>query len=177
MKTEYEFTVPGVPQPKGSAKAFLPFHLTRALMKAVNENWRPGIIVAMIKKLQPIVMSTNSKVKAWEKTVGDYVALDFEGPLWTGPVELSLHFYLPRPKCGAKRIWHVKRPDLDKLVRAVADALTGVVYEDDNQVVRGWRQKEYELAGSTAPGVVIRVVRLENEEREMDFKKEEIKNA
>jgi Holliday junction resolvase RusA-like endonuclease len=35
-----------------------------------------------------------------------------------------------------KRHGYPKRPDLDKLVRAVLDSLTGVCYEDDSQVIR-----------------------------------------
>jgi len=171
MQSELKFTAYGIPQPKGSAKAFLPFHATKAVVKAVLENWRPGIIVGMIKKLRPIVMSDNPKVKAWQKIIAQYASLDFQGPPWEGPVRLDIKFYLPRPKAAANRCWHLTRPDLDKLVRAVTDGLTGIVYEDDKQVVWGHRSKEYEERGGPGPRAVIRVARLETQQMDMDFKR------
>jgi len=65
------------------------------------------------------------------------------------PVTLTARFYLPRPARldaltgrGASRhyaymacpIWHGAKPDLDNLLKAVEDALTGVVWHDDAQV-------------------------------------------
>lgn len=47
----------------------------------------------------------------------------------TGPVSVFMLFYL-----GEKRDSH-GRPDLDNLVKAVKDAMTGVVYRDDSQIV------------------------------------------
>jgi len=65
-----------------------------------------------------------------------------------GPVALDLLFVFSRPKShhqASKRDrpvkhnaprFHVSRPDLDKLIRAINDALTGVIYRDDSQVAR-----------------------------------------
>jgi crossover junction endodeoxyribonuclease RusA len=46
------------------------------------------------------------------------------------PVWLRLLYYFP----GADAQPHIGKPDLDKLQRAVFDALTGVLYDDDSQV-------------------------------------------
>lgn len=54
--------------------------------------------------------------------------------LFTGPVDISIAFAMPRPK-SARRDFPSVKPDLDKLIRAVGDALTGVVYKDDALVV------------------------------------------
>jgi len=53
------------------------------------------------------------------------------------PVVVDILFHLPRPKSAPKRVtWPVKRPDLDKLVRAVLDGLVaGGALADDSQVV------------------------------------------
>lgn len=56
-----------------------------------------------------------------------------------GPIGLSAVFIHKRPKTGpnSKRktaTYKVTSPDLDKLIRALLDALTGVVYVDDCQV-------------------------------------------
>jgi Holliday junction resolvase RusA-like endonuclease len=73
-------------------------------------------------------------------------------PPLTGPVLLAVHFGLlrPRSQVGARGQlrrraprFPATRPDLDKLIRAIGDALTGVVWHDDGQVVavvaaKGW---------------------------------------
>lgn len=52
------------------------------------------------------------------------------------PVMVDVLFIMPRPSSApkAKTPPAVKRPDGDKLGRAVLDALTGVCFEDDSQV-------------------------------------------
>lgn len=47
------------------------------------------------------------------------------------PVRLTMAFFVLQAK-RSKKI--TLRPDLDKLVRSVLDALTGIVYKDDSQV-------------------------------------------
>lgn len=89
---------------------------------------------------------------------------------WTvvdGPVELEVIFYLDRPSSISKtaRPYPVVPPDLDKLVRAVGDALTGVIYRDDSQIIRLLAWKQY--ADTREPGAFIRVAelsRFDNEE-------------
>jgi crossover junction endodeoxyribonuclease RusA len=57
-------------------------------------------------------------------------------------VDMDLLFIFNKPKT-VKRNEPFVRPDLDKLIRAVLDGLTGVAYEDDQQVVRLTAQKAY----------------------------------
>jgi crossover junction endodeoxyribonuclease RusA len=57
-------------------------------------------------------------------------------------VEINVIFHMARPKT-VKRKEPFKRPDIDKLARAVLDALTGVAYDDDEQVVKLTASKEY----------------------------------
>jgi crossover junction endodeoxyribonuclease RusA len=61
------------------------------------------------------------------------------------PVSVAVVFTFVRPaSVSQKRTQMVVRPDLDKLIRAVLDALTGVLYEDDSQVVEFDRpRKQY----------------------------------
>lgn len=129
------FTVLGVAQPKGSTKAFM----------------RPGMRF-------PVVTNDNPKTKPWAELVR-LVAQQHapQGGPWAGPVDLSTTFYLPRPKSLPKRVLHhTKKPDLDKLVRAVKDALKGVLYLDDSQVVRVLASKAYTTPDS-APGVCVSI--------------------
>lgn len=57
-------------------------------------------------------------------------------------VKVELDFIMARPK-SAKRAFPSVKPDLDKLIRAVLDGLTGVVYEDDSQVILIQSSKTY----------------------------------
>lgn len=56
--------------------------------------------------------------------------------LTDGPVDVAVAFALDRPARTRYSDVPYGRPDLDKLVRAVLDAATGIVWVDDGQVVR-----------------------------------------
>jgi crossover junction endodeoxyribonuclease RusA len=74
------------------------------------------------------------------------------------PVQTVIEFVLPRPKSAAKRSTPpmIRQPDLDKMLRAIDDALTGVVWSDDAQVTETHTMKRYAEIDET-PGVRIRV--------------------
>lgn len=82
-------------------------------------------------------------------------------------VVVRLWFVMPRPVSTPKRSTPpaVKKPDLDKLVRAVCDALTSAgTWKDDSQVVELFATKRLAEIGE-APGVLIQVgLRLPEEE-------------
>ena len=44
---------------------------------------------------------------------------------------------------NGKEGFHTKRPDLDNLAKAVKDALKGVIYADDSQIVEAHLFKRY----------------------------------
>lgn len=69
-----------------------------------------------------------------------------------GAVAIGMVFVVSRPKTVRRNLPSVK-PDLDKYVRAVMDALTGVAYADDSQVVSLYAEKVY----GSEPGVFISV--------------------
>jgi crossover junction endodeoxyribonuclease RusA len=128
------FHASGVPQPQGSMKGF-----------------RRGNRV--------IVTSDNERLRPW-RTAVEFAAVDAmphfgHSGLFHGPVTITLTFRLPVPQSAPKRkrLSATKRPDLDKLVRGVLDALTGVVWADDAQVVRLVAEKE--LAYDDVPGVSV----------------------
>ena len=54
-------------------------------------------------------------------------------PMREGAVYVGLTFVMRKPKT-VKRDLPFVRPDLDKLIRAVLDGLTGAAYNDDEQV-------------------------------------------
>lgn len=53
---------------------------------------------------------------------------------WEGPIGIRISFGIAAPQ--DTRHGYPKRPDLDKLVRAVLDSLTGTCYGDDSQVTK-----------------------------------------
>lgn len=61
------------------------------------------------------------------------------------PITIDMTFSFVRPKSvsAKKRPHHTVKPDVDKLVRAVLDALTNVAYRDDSQVIRISANKIY----------------------------------
>jgi Holliday junction resolvase RusA-like endonuclease len=73
-----------------------------------------------------------------------------------GAIDVSMVFYLPRPKTLPKKIiMHVKKPDIDNLMKGIFDAMKGIVWADDSQVCRIDAAKQYALE---EPGVGITVI-------------------
>ncbi len=67
-----------------------------------------------------------------------------------GPIKLSCKFVYEPPKSWSKKkrleamgTWKTSKPDRDNLEKLVADALNGIAYADDSQVVTGPTQKFY----------------------------------
>lgn len=132
------FTAYGIPAPKGSTKAF----------------FRPGMRF-------PVVTEDNEYTRPWAAIVKDAALQAAGGPgsainFQSGfPVLLTVTFHMPRPKSLPKKIlFHTKKPDLDKLTRAIKDALTGIVWVDDSQVVILKAEKHYTLGRPCAEIVV-----------------------
>jgi len=74
-----------------------------------------------------------------------------ERELLDGPLAATMTFHVARPKkhygayglLSSAPVLPASRPDLLKLARAVEDALTGVVYRDDAQIVEELLEKRY----------------------------------
>jgi crossover junction endodeoxyribonuclease RusA len=100
---------------------------------------------------------------AWRKTVRVAAEEAVTASMWarvSGPVELEVMFYLDRPSSisKTKRPYPIVPPDVDKLLRGVQDSLSGVIYEDDAQIIRCLAWKVY--ADTRVPGAFIRVNEL-----------------
>lgn len=81
-------------------------------------------------------------LKAWRTTVAAACRVQMSGGAVDAPVEVTLRFYLTRPS-RPRWVWPAVRPDVDKLTRAVLDAMTHVVYRDDGLVVAQHAYKAY----------------------------------
>jgi crossover junction endodeoxyribonuclease RusA len=114
------FTIYGAPATKGSSVSFL------------GENGK-------------VVTKPDCKnLAAWSQAVA-WAARGARVPLApTGtPVAVRAIFQSVRPKRQQQRRYPVVRPDLDKTARALLDALAGIGFADDCQVVRLWLDKVY----------------------------------
>ena len=77
---------------------------------------------------------------SFEDTVRQLAAQQFNEPL-KGPVKLTVYATFEPPKSWSKKKTadhlnrpHIQRPDLDNIVKAVADGLNRIAYEDDGQI-------------------------------------------
>lgn len=117
------FTAYGIPAPQGSTRAFM-----RSGMK------------------HPVITADCKRTKPWRQAIVD-ASRDalVHHAVFAGPVEVFVVFYLPRPKSAPRVITEpAKKPDLDKLQRALLDALTAAgVWRDDSQVVHVHARKAF----------------------------------
>jgi len=76
----------------------------------------------------------------------------------SGPIKLSISFFLPIPKSTSAKvrkqmcnrvILPIKKPDIDNLAYLVTNALKGLVYKDDNQIVCMELFKYYDVSPRT----------------------------
>jgi len=145
------FFVPGQARPAGSKSAF--------------RNKATG---------QLIITHANPKTKDWMDSV-KWHAMKHVGRmvLLTDAMCLKLTFLRQRPgsdygtgrnagrlKASAS-LHNVKVPDLTKLTRCVEDALTGIIWKDDNQVIAQRTNKRY-CRGDEIPGVHVLVETVES---------------
>lgn len=89
------------------------------------------------------VHSASKGLATWREAVRHEAALVHDGAAFEGPVAVDMLFAMHRP--ANRKGQPIKRPDLDKLCRAVFDALTDAgVWKDDSQAVILRAQKRYE---------------------------------
>ena len=81
----------------------------------------------------------------WCKNAETALAAQWSNPMIEdGPVSCRFLFLLPRPKTVVRKYPTSRRDgDVDKLVRALLDAMTGIVYKDDSQVCDSSEKKRY----------------------------------
>ena len=136
----FSFFVPGEPITEGSTRAFASGQRVVVTHDRGPELalWRLAVKDAALKA---------AREAGWE-------------PRYDGPVRVTVIFYLPRPKSvPASRYWPHVKPDLDKLVRAIGDALAPYkrpgVLRDDSRIVEWTARKLYD----DTPGAWVHVAR------------------
>lgn len=144
---ELHFFVPGKAMTSGSKRAFV-----------------------LKKTGRAIIVPANAKQKPWQEAVKWAAMQAFSKQIpWEGPLLLLLIFTRVRPKghygtgrnAGVLKDWAkdlrpTGKPDVLKLGRAIEDAMNGIVYNDDSQIVEEHLSKVY----GKKPGVDVRVIKL-----------------
>jgi Holliday junction resolvase RusA-like endonuclease len=168
------FEVDGKPEPQGSATAFVPldgrgFPMARGGRNA-DGSYRKGSVIVNIT-------SDNAGLKKWRRCVEEAAREawgDGRPPIEETSLRVEAHFFLKRPEGHWRtgRYSHLLKddapaapttiPDADKLLRAVLDGMSGVVYKDDALVTCAPPEKHYAVPNGTeheGQGVTIVVSR------------------
>ena len=142
MSESYTIKVVGRPAPQGSKRPVGRGRFVEA--SKYLKPWRVAVSTAA-RRLTP---------KGWHTKLG---------------VSLTITFILSRPKSHflsngklkstAPRLCIGRIGDIDKLVRGVCDALTGISYDDDCQVFDLHAERRYAI-GFEKPGAIITVTAI-----------------
>ena len=127
---EIHIVVPGEPVGKGRPRAFQ----TRGARRTIK-------------------MHTPEKTRAYEDAVALAGKLAMQGrePLG-GPVAMRLDIFMPIPASWSKAkreaallssVMPISKPDASNVLKAVEDALNGIAYIDDSQIIDVWVRKRY----------------------------------
>lgn len=112
-----------------------------------------------------IAVESSKALPSWRADVRAAVAELVDGrPPIAGPVLVALVFVMPRPASTPKNRTPaaIKRPDLDKLTRAILDAVGSAgAWGDDSQVTDLHAAKRLALVDER-PGVWIEITALED---------------
>lgn len=125
VPTELFFIVFGTPIPQGSMKAFLPKGWNRAVITSDNTKlkpWRQMLSVTVLDAMH------SSKVQLIERLAA---------------VSVEVTFFFERPQSCKKQVNKTTKPDMDKLLRSLFDAMTGIVFADDAQVCHVTMEKVF----------------------------------
>jgi Holliday junction resolvase RusA-like endonuclease len=144
------FTV-GIPKTAGSKRGWLHPKTKKIIMTddsgAKGKDWRTDLQCSAIEAMQ---------------------AKKFPEPL-TGPLQLHAVFYLPRPQShyGKRKgqlvlketapFYHTVKPDATKMLRALEDALTSIVWRDDSLIAVQSVEKRYCDEWHPMPGVEVAI--------------------
>lgn len=153
-------------------------------MRLLTQFWVPGKPATAGSKTayrtpqgRMIVTPASKFTRPWMAHVKAVAQGVFSGELELGPVELCIEFHLLRPgghyksdgialsTQGRRKTHHISKPDTTKLLRAIEDALTGILWKDDTQVVSQQTRKCY-VHQWEQPGALVAIYAIGPEDAE-----------
>lgn len=151
MIAPIEFFVRGIPKPAGSKRAFV-------IRKGGQYTGRA------------VVTDDCKGSKDWKHDVKLAAQDAYSGPPLEAALAITVTFFMPRPKGhwrtgkNANELREsapqhpLTKPDATKLLRGVEDAITGIVWRDDCQIVTQRVFKTF--ADGRGPGVQIKIAEV-----------------
>ena len=135
------FVVEGVPQAQGSMRSFGRGRMTHSNPKLTA--WRTRVLTIAVSE---------ARTQKWN-------------PHPDTSLKVTAYFFFERPKHTKYGAYPAGKPDLDKLQRAIGDALSPKygtkIIADDARIVK-WDARKYWVNTGGKPGVYIRIETLEN---------------
>ncbi len=144
-----EFFIPGIPAPGGSKRAFVLKRRDGSIVRRANGS-----------PMVNIVDDAGQRNKDWRASVAHFAQIAMNGQQPTdAPLEVSITFFRARPKghFGKRGLkdsappFPTPKPDATKLMRSTEDAMTGIVWNDDSQIVNQHVYKRF----SDRPGAQV----------------------
>ena len=142
---EFEFEVEGIPKGKGRPRFARKGNFVRAYTPKTTHDYEHHIAETYVYK---------------GGTAFDYPYLG---------VYIIAYFPIPKSTRKADRllmetgcVWHNKKPDTDNVAKSVLDALNGIAWNDDKQVVSLKVKKYY----GKVPKVIIKIKEIENDNKQ-----------
>lgn len=101
------------------------------------------------------IVDTCKELMKWRAKIKYYAKCAKGETYYSKPqnIKLTLRFFLARPKIHYNALGQIKaayknvfpsvRPDLLKMARAVEDAMSGIIYDDDSQITCEQMSKAY----------------------------------
>ena len=152
---EFEFFVEGVPQPNAKVDAVKRFR------KGDRKNTPTGLGT---KKRDP-----NGLIAAWtskiQRVARAYMALEDRQPFEKGePLEVVCQFWVPQAKAN-KTKFNVQKPDNSNYYYLPENALEGICYHNDEQIVdlRSKKKWEFHESKKHTRGVWITIERVKED--------------
>ena len=141
-----EFVIPGPPQGKGRARS------TRS-----GIHFTPHKTVLYENRVMTCFQEAADGWRPTEKPVSVEIRALFQIPA-SAPKKSRIQMML-------QRIFPVKKPDIDNIVKAVFDGLNSVAWHDDKQIVKLIAEKIY-TGENDMPSVIVRVTEIEPDQEE-----------
>lgn len=102
---------------------------------------------------------TPEKTRAYEQRIG-WAWKQANGPMYDGPVEISITIFLQCPKSYPKKIREAmlsgeilptRTPDCSNVLKSAEDGLNGIAYKDDSQIAKTNTERFY----AEEPGLLV----------------------
>ena len=113
---------------------------------------------------------TPKKTKSYENMIkNEYLNKYGYSNILEGPLEAQIAAYFPIPKSSSKSLKkkmilnqykHTNKPDIDNVQKAILDALNGVAYSDDSQIIKITGQKFY----SSTPRIELKLKEIKHDD-------------